>query len=133
MEFVKAVVEFNQQVLGIEQRSPKCLEYKEFSITHKCLLEEVEELVAAHFVSDLVGCVDALVDNMYFTIGALYKLGLTPEQIHECCMAVHQANITKKKGVNAKRDTGAADAVKGEGWVPPEERLRKIIFDSSNT
>lgn len=132
MEFVKAVVQFNQEILGIEQRSPAPLSYPEFSITHKCLLEEVEELVTAHFVSDLVGCVDALVDNMYFTIGALYKLGLTPEQIHECCMAVHQANITKKKGVNAKRDTGAADATKPEGWVSPEESICKIIFGTSN-
>lgn len=133
MEFVKAVVEFNQQVLGIEQRSPKLLSFEEFSITRKCLQEELDELVEANFNSDYIGCVDALVDNMYFNIGAMYKLGLTPEQIHECCMAVHAANITKKKGVNAKRDTGAADAVKPEGWVPPEERLRKIIFDSSNT
>jgi predicted HAD superfamily Cof-like phosphohydrolase len=132
MEFIKAVVEFNQQVLGIEQRSPAPLAAKELDISVKCLSEELEEFCDASREADYIGQVDAIVDLLYFGVGVLYKLGLTPEQIHGCCMAVHAANITKKKGVNAKRDTGAADATKPEGWVPPEERLRKIIFDSSN-
>lgn len=133
MEFIKAVVQFNQEVLGIAQRTPTPLAAKELDLSVKCLNEEVEEFCDASREGDYIGQVDAIVDLMYFSIGILYKLGLTPKQAHECCMAVHQANITKKKGVNAKRDTGAADAVKGEDWVPPEENLRKIIFDSGNS
>lgn len=128
MEFVKAVVTFNQQVLGIEQRSPVGMALSEEDITIRCLHEEVSELEEAFESDSVVDQIDALVDLVYFAFGAMYKIGLTPEQIHACCMAVHEANITKKRGTNAKRDTGAADAVKPEGWVPPEDRLQAIIF-----
>ena len=127
MEFIKAVVEFNQEILKIEQRSLKPLSYEELSISKKCLAEELSEFDEAAFSSDIVGQVDALVDLMYFAIGVAYKLGLTPEQIHACCMAVHAANMDKKRGINAKRATGAADATKPEGWVGPEARIKEIL------
>ena len=127
MEFIKAVVQFNQEVLGIEQRSPRPLSAKELDLSVKCLTEELEEFCNASREMDYIGQIDAIVDSIYFSIGVLYKLGLTPEQIHACCMAVHSANISKKRGVNAKRATGAADAVKPEGWVGPEERIKAIL------
>lgn len=128
MEFVKAVVQFNSEILGIEQRSPGHLGVRELSHAVLCLEEEVEEFIAAGQEHNVIGQVDAIVDLMYFSIGILYKLGLTPEQIHQCCMAVHNANMAKKKGVIAKRDTGAPDAVKPTDWVPPEEAIRAIIL-----
>lgn len=127
-QFIEAVVQFNQQILGIEQRTPVGMTGKEEDITIKCLIEEVHELRDAQEVCSVVDQVDALVDLIYFAVGALYKVGLTPQQINECCMAVHAANMSKKRGTNAKRDTGAADAVKPSDWVPPETRLEQIIF-----
>jgi predicted HAD superfamily Cof-like phosphohydrolase len=42
--------------------------------------------------------------------------------------AVHEANMEKKLGVVAKRGDGsAADAVKPEGWIPPEGRIEAIL------
>ena len=128
MEFVSAVCESNQEILGIAQRDPASLVENEFEISLKCLQEELDEFIDAVDAQDYVGQIDALVDLLYFGIGVLYKLGLTPEQIHECCMAVHHANMSKKRGTNAKRDTGAADAVKPEGWVPPEQLIQRIIM-----
>jgi len=128
MEFAEAVVQFNSQVLGIEQRPPASLCTAEFNHGLKCLNEEVVEFGEAHVQADYIGQIDALVDLMYFATGLMYKLGLTPAQIHACQMAVHDANMTKKKGVVAKRDTGAPDAVKPEGWIPPEARIAKIVL-----
>lgn len=127
--FIEAVIEFNQQVLGIHPRPLGPLSAAEEQLTVKCLIEEAEEFSAAAIKGDFIGQVDAIADLMYFATGAFYKLGLSAEQIEACLMAVHAANITKKKGVNAKRSVpGASDAVKSEGWVPPEERLKSILF-----
>lgn len=129
MEFINAVVDFNKEILGIQQRIVRGMPEKEQEITLKCLAEELAELKQAIDNASIVDQVDAIVDLVYFAFGALYKIGLTPEQINACCMAVHNANMSKKRGVNAKRATGAADAIKPEGWVSPEERISKILFD----
>ena len=128
MEFINAVVDFNKEILGIQQRIVRGMPEKEQEITLKCLAEELAELKQAISHNSIVDQVDALIDLVYFAFGAMYKIGLTPQQIKDCCMAVHEANMSKKRGINAKRATGAADAVKPEGWVSPEERINKILF-----
>jgi predicted HAD superfamily Cof-like phosphohydrolase len=127
-EFIGAVVQFNQEILGISQRTPMGMLESEEAITIKCLREELEELMHAMELCSVVDQVDAIIDLIYFAIGALYKIGLTEQQIHDCCMAVHTANMLKKKGVNAKRETGAADAVKPADWIAPEAAIHGILF-----
>ncbi len=126
--FPYQVVEFNQRVLKIEPRRIGALPPAEYDITVKSLKEEVEEFQEAHVKGDIIGGIDALVDLMYFAVGALYKKGLTAESIVDCMTAVHEANMEKKLGVNARRGDGsAADAIKPEGWVAPEERIALIL------
>lgn len=128
MSFPHQVVEFNQRVLNIQQRDKDMLEPAEFDISMKCLQEELDEFNAAHTAGDYVGCVDAIIDLMYFGIGVLYKKGLTPEEIEKCMTAVHEANMEKILGVNHRRGNGsAADAIKPEGWVSPEARIIEIL------
>ena len=126
--FIHSVVAFNQKVLGIDQRQPCALSEQELEISLKCLQEELDEFKYAAYDHDYIGQIDAIVDLLYFGIGVLYKLGLTPTQIEQVCAAVHEANMAKKLGTNAKRDTGAADAVKPEGWIAPEARIAKIVL-----
>lgn len=121
------VIDFNQTVLGVEARLKGLLENAELSISHKCMVEEADELLTAHKEFDFIGSVDACLDSIYFSVGVLYKLGLTSKEMSDCFDAVHNANMEKKKGTNAKRDTGAADAVKPEGWIAPEKRIAKIL------
>lgn len=129
MDFFDQVVEFNQEILGIKQRSPAPLCEKERFMTMKCLHEELAEFGQASEEQHLAGEVDSVVDLICFAIGALYKMGLTAEQIRRCCSAVHAANMAKKRGVNAKRDHGVADAVKPKDWTPPETTLAQIIYE----
>lgn len=127
-KFFSDVVDFNQRVLNIEQREVGMLNQAEFDISKKSLQEEVDEFVEAHNNGDLISTIDSVVDLMYFGVGVLYKLGLNAEQIGDICSAVHNANMDKKLGVVAKRGDGsAADAVKPEGWVGPEERIGNIL------
>lgn len=128
MSFQKQVVEFNQRVLLIDQRPMDMLRPAEFDISVNCLREEIDEFVEAHKNGDFVGCVDAVVDLMYFAVGVMYKMGLTADKMDACMTAVHEANMEKKLGVNHHRGDGsAADAVKPEGWMAPEERIINIL------
>jgi len=89
------------------------------------LREEVSEFKDAE---DLTGQIDALVDLCIFAIGGLARMGLTREQAQACFEAVLNANDRKAAGKKATRDVGdVKDAVKPEGWVGPEETIRRIV------
>jgi len=56
------------------------------------------------------------------------EFGLSAYKAERVMDAVYTANMTKKKGVNAKRGDGqAADAVKPVDFVPPEEKIAEIL------
>lgn len=122
------VVEFNEEILGIRNRKKGLLNESELRITEEALCEEVGELIQAHESGDYLGAVDALIDNIYFAIGALHKLGVTPDEMRACFKVVHQCNMTKHFGRKDGRGDGlAADAIKPEGWSGPEEQLGEIL------
>lgn len=126
--FAENVVDFNKRVLKIDQRNVGHLSAVEEEISVKCLIEEITEFKEACEKGDIIGMVDAMVDLKYFATGVMYKLGLTAESIDAAELAVHNANMEKKLGINHHRGDGsAADAVKPEGWVAPEERIGKIL------
>lgn len=219
MNFVSNIIAFNQQVLNIQALGQlTALAPNVAQISIESIIEEIDEFRQATAAGDLIKSVDALADTLYFTVGVMYKLGMTEEQIigsiadhhysqvdcvvstiwkdselevlptfqilpqdmvEDVCKtmeeivadfslfcddgdiagsivsmghiargaiiamsgfglstdstikvmdAVHCANMEKKLGVNAKRGDGkTADAVKPEGWIPPEERIGEIL------
>lgn len=125
---IHEVVEFNRSILGIEPRSIGIMPSHEVTHLEKCLREEAKEFENSFYSGDLIGMIDSLIDSIYFGLGGLYKMGLTPEAAIEIFSAVHDANMNKKKGIVERRAvSGAVDAVKPDGWVPPEERISLII------
>ena len=79
----------------------------------------------------MVDQVDALVDTVIFALGGLARLGLTEEQAEACFNAVMDANFEKKRGTKESRAVeGVADAIKPEGWVGPEQRIKAILTGS---
>lgn len=128
MKAFEQVVEFNKKVLGIEQRPLTFPSGSELDHSVKCLKEEATELSEAYQAGDFIGCIDANIDTMYFAIGNLYKLGLTPEQMEKCFTVVHEHNMRKVRGVVDRRGDGSApDAIKPEGFVGPEEQIAEIL------
>lgn len=125
--FAHAIVLFNQQILKIEPRELAPLEGGELAATLKAFDEEISEFKQALDEGDFIGQIDALTDLKYFIDGALYKMGLTAEQINDINFAVHDANMQKKLGVVEKRGNPLGDAVKPEGWISPEERIGQIL------
>ena len=126
-DFITAVQQFNRELLGVQQTGIRLLTDKERDYTHRCLVEEADEMCDAGLAQSVPKQVDAFVDSIYFALGGLYRMGLSPEQVLQCCMAVHEANMTKKKGVNERRDMGVEDVVKPATFVPPEEAIALLL------
>lgn len=121
----KRIFDFNQNVLGIDPRLPLALAGNEQEWLAGCLKEESSEFLEA---VDLVDQVDALVDSIVFATGGLYRLGLSVEQAEACVAAVMDANFQKRAGQKEGRVyDGVVDAVKPEGWQPPETRIKEIL------
>ena len=126
-DFITAVQQFNRELLGVQQTGIRLLTDKERDYTHRCLVEEADEMRDAGMAQSVPKQVDAFVDSIYFALGGLYRMGLSPEQVLQSCMAVHEANMTKKKGVNERRDMGVEDVVKPATFVPPEEAIARLL------
>ena len=77
--------------------------------------EEFEELVASKTkVDDL----DALIDILVVTIGAIHSLGADAESAWKEVMSTNFAKIDKQTGRVRKREDGKV--LKPAGWTPPD-------------
>ena len=80
--------------------------------------EEVEELKASTTPNDDL---DALIDILVVTIGAIYSMGANPEGAWREVMATNLAKIDRVTGKVRKRDDGKV--LKPDGWTPPDLTL----------
>ena len=76
-----------------------------------------------HYKIEEVDIFDKHLDSIVFNIGALYKLGLSPQQVQRGLEIVAEANM-KKLGA-PKDDQGKQ--LKPAGFVPPEDQLQLIL------
>jgi len=119
---------FNQVIIGIEPRPLGLMDPSEMSFSLDALREEIKEMSDAYDAGDLVGVIDALADLDYFRRGILYKHGITPDLYDRIFEAVHQCNMSKRLGApKPSRAQLAEDAIKPEGWVGPEDRIRQLL------
>lgn len=136
-ELINKVFDFNEQVIGVAPTGLQInvLSEAQFEWTMKAFEEEIREFSDARsalvdsnaaFEDVVAGMVDACVDEIYFQLGTLKKMGLTRAQAYECFMAVHNANMTKKRGKTARGSE--EDAAKPDEFVDPKVAIRKIIF-----
>lgn len=124
----ESIERFNKQVVGVDRSELSLLEPLENSWLLAALEEEITEYAQASDDGDLVKCVDALIDLIYFAAGGLTRLGLTSSQSQQIFDIVHTANMAKKGG--AKKDRAVQselDAYKPDGWMPPEESIRRVL------
>jgi predicted HAD superfamily Cof-like phosphohydrolase len=90
-----------------------------------CLEEEVAEFAEAVDRRDLVGAVDALVDLVYFALGASHQMGVDFDQAF---LLVHMANLQKQRGKTKRPESANGDAVKPEGWTDPKVALHALLY-----
>ena len=126
---VPEIIHFNREVLGVVRDEPKLLSDEEARWLRRALLEEVDEFSEAQGAEQLPMAVDGLIDLIYFAVGGLYRMGLDENKINACFIAVHTANLSKKRGVKATRpqDGSVADAIKTKDFVDPVTVIEKIL------
>jgi len=81
------------------------------------MFEELSEFSHSNNMSDLDGCVDALIDLVYVALGTASMMGLSEDHWEDCFERVHLANM-EKRAVQDK-DGHKFGVEKPEGWEPP--------------
>ena len=84
----------------------------------KLIDEEVGELHQAVLANDEVEQLDALIDILVVTIGAIHSAGFDAEAAWKEVMRSNFDKIDPDTGLVKKREDGKV--LKPEGWTPPE-------------
>ena len=122
---------FEVPVTGDERYMPDA-ETREYRINF--LREELAEFEEAIDDQDPVKAFDALLDLAYVVYGTALMMGIDQFQWVKGFSHVHSRNMAKVRATSpdqSKRGT-ALDVVKPEGWYPPEEMLKQILFGSDS-
>lgn len=94
--------------------------------------EEHRELMDAHAAGDAEGIIDALIDTCVVAIGTL---DLFDVDAHEAWRRVHEANMSKERGVKPNRPNplGLPDLMKPPGWVAPTHDVPGALSTSCSS
>ena len=90
----------------------------QFNLYTSLIQEEVDELWVANAAADPKECLDALIDILVVTVGAIHSLGADGEGAWNEVMRTNFAKIDPATGRVNKREDGKV--LKPEGWKPPE-------------
>lgn len=123
------VKEFNEEIINLKTVDPAhSLAGKRVDWFLNVVNEEAHEFEEAWKKADTIGMLDALIDMAYFLLGRVYECGFTEAEWDKCFAAVHECNMTKRKGNKGRGSDD--DAVKDADWIGPEERIREILNQS---
>lgn len=98
----------------------------QFKMYLKLINEEVTELSEAVSNTDKVETLDALIDIIVVTIGAIHSMGADAEGAWKEVMTTNFAKIDRETGKVRKREDGKV--LKPIGWTPPN--LTNFVGDS---
>jgi predicted HAD superfamily Cof-like phosphohydrolase len=90
----------------------------QFNLYVSLIDEEIRELYEAITAHDKVETLDALIDILVVTIGAIHSMGADGEGAWKEVMSTNFAKIDKKTGLVRKREDGKV--LKPIGWTAPE-------------
>jgi len=90
----------------------------QFNLYTSLIQEEVDELWTANATADRVECLDALIDILVVTVGAIHSMGADAEGAWKEVMKTNFAKIDSETGKVRKREDGKV--LKPVGWMPPE-------------
>ncbi len=93
------------------------LDQKQYEMYLGLIVEEMQELSVAVQKEDRVEQLDALIDILVVTIGAIHSMGADAEGAWKEVMRTNFAKIDKDTGKVRKRDDGKV--LKPLGWEPP--------------
>ena len=89
----------------------------QFALYFNLIKEELEELEVAYSAGDNVEMLDALIDILVVTIGAIHSAGFDGEAAWKEVIATNFAKIDRETGKVRKREDGKV--LKPMGWTAP--------------
>jgi predicted HAD superfamily Cof-like phosphohydrolase len=89
----------------------------QFNLYVDLIVEETDELTEAIGAHDKVETLDALIDILVVTIGAIHSLGADAEGAWKEVMSTNFAKVDKETGKVRKREDGKV--LKPTGWTAP--------------
>ena len=98
---------------------------QQFDLYKNLIEEEFNELTTAELANDRVEQLDALIDILVVTIGAIHSMGADAEGAWKEVMKTNFAKIDSETGKVRKREDGKV--LKPLGWTAPE--LRPFVKD----
>lgn len=90
---------------------------QQFEMYKNLIEEEFNELVTAEESKNAVEQLDALIDILVVTIGAIHSMGADAEGAWKEVMKTNFAKIDRETGKVRKREDGKV--LKPVGWIPP--------------
>jgi len=91
---------------------------KQFALYTNLIIEEQQELLEATLSDDRVEQLDALIDILVVTIGAIHSMGADAEGAWKEVMRTNFAKIDSGTGKVRKREDGKV--LKPVGWTAPD-------------
>ncbi|MDR1689781.1 MAG: hypothetical protein LBS21_14415 [Clostridiales bacterium] len=101
---------------------PVKMEAERAAKRYKWMLEEIDEFIEAHTLTDQA---DAMIDLMYFALGTLVEMGVKPQKLFDI---VHEANMTKLWEDGKPRYNADGKIIKPPSWDDPFGKLEEAIF-----
>jgi predicted HAD superfamily Cof-like phosphohydrolase len=98
-------------------QSVDAMNESQYAMYIKLIDEEHRELLEATLTEDRVEQLDALIDILVVTIGAIHSMGANAEGAWREVMATNFNKIDKQSGRVRKREDGKV--LKPQGWVAP--------------
>ncbi len=99
------------------EQSVDAVNESQYAMYVKLIDEEHQELLEATLTEDRVEQLDALVDILVVTIGAIHSMGADAEGAWKEVMATNFAKIDRETGKVRKREDGKV--LKPQGWTAP--------------
>ena len=120
------VREFHKKFEHPESEKPVFLSKERVKVRSKWMYEEIEELAKA---VDIVEQADAIIDLIYFALGTMVEMGVSPDAIFDI---VHEANMSKLWDDGKPHYNTDGKTIKPENWEDPYTKI-KIAIENSNT
>ena len=98
-------------------QSVDAMNESQYAMYVKLIDEEHQELLEATLTEDRVEQLDALIDILVVTIGAIHSMGADAEGAWKEVMMTNFAKIDRETGKVRKREDGKV--LKPTGWRPP--------------
>lgn len=123
-EAYELVKEFQQKANQPSSEFPLFLNKERCSIRCKWMKAELEEFEQG---KDIYEQADAIIDLLYYALGALVEMGVAPDELF---LLIHECNMKKLSNVICDED---GKILKPSGWCHPDRRIKAIIDLMNNT